>query len=64
LTGVDLGRDDQAGDLVGEVADLELGLAEDLVIELGSEQAGHPGEVVGGGGRHEVRPIMKGLFGY
>jgi hypothetical protein len=49
LTGVDLGRDDPRGDLVGEVADLELGLAEDLAVGPGPEEPDHAGEVLGGG---------------
>jgi hypothetical protein len=49
LAGVDLGLDDLGGDLVGQVADLELGLAEDLAVGPGAEQADHAGEVLGGG---------------
>ncbi len=49
MTEVDLGLDDHGGDLVGQVADLELGLAEDLAVGPGPEQADHAGEVLGGG---------------
>jgi hypothetical protein len=49
LTVLDLGLDHPGGGPMHEVADLELGRAEEMPIGLGGEQLGHPADLVLGG---------------
>jgi hypothetical protein len=55
LTVLDLGLDHPRGRLVDEVADLELGGAEELAVGLGGEELGHLADLDPGG--------LEGLLG-
>jgi hypothetical protein len=58
LTRLEFGSDRLGADLVDDVADLELGLAEDLVIGLGGQESGHLEDVTFEGLEHGLGEFL------
>jgi len=58
LTRLEFGLDRLGVDLMDDVADLELGLSQDLIVRLGGQEAGHLQEVAFDGPQEGLGQVL------